>query len=145
MEKLSPITCYYYTQLMGKTRIPTHMDDEDPFLPIFAELKLSLRQALTIALALFIWAIISKFTTYIIPLSIIFALLIWSWILIAGLVLTFVKKDGRPYEEYLSHKLAFMLSSKTFIQKDPHAKYGNVEDATWEEIDDDDDEPPIFG
>jgi hypothetical protein len=123
-----------------KTRIPTSLDEEDPFLSLSA-LKLSLRQLLTILLSCLLWVICLKITTFIIPLSGVFGGLIWSWILILGVFLTFWKKDGRPYEEFLSHKIVFMISSKTFIQKDPNAKYGSVEDADWEDLDDG---PPQF-
>jgi len=123
-----------------KTRIPTSLDEEDPFLSL-SMLKLSLRQMLTILLSGMVWIILVKLTTFIVPISNIFGALIWSWVLIGGLFLAFWKKDGRPYEEYLSHKIVFMISSKTFIQKDPNAKYGSVEDADWEDLDD---EPPRF-
>jgi hypothetical protein len=125
-----------------KTRIPTDVDTEDPFLPL-GVIQLSLRQLLTIMLAATIWMLCLQVTLFILPVSSVFAGVIWSWIIFAGFFLALVKKDGRPYEEYLSHRVVFLLSNKTFIQKDPNAKYGSVEDANWDELDDED-VPPSF-
>jgi hypothetical protein len=119
-----------------KTRIPTSLDEEDPFLKI-AEISLSLRQLLTIILTAAVWMVLIQLTILIVPVTEIFAGIIWSWLLLGGLFLALVKKDGRPYEEYLSHRVVYHISNKTFIQKDPNAKYGSVEDADWEELDED--------
>ena len=128
----------------GKTRIPANLNEEDPFLSL-AELKLSLRQLLTIILSGMVWMLVTQGTTWILPVNSIFAGLIWSWILIGGLFLAIWKKDGRPYEEHLSNKIVFFISDRHFIQKDPKAKDGSIEDADWEEVDDDDDlMPPRF-
>ena len=102
-----------------------------------AEIKLSLRQLLTILLALFLWLLLMQMTTWIFPVTTLFAAIIWSWVILGGFFLALVRKDGRPYEEYLSHRIVFLISAKTFIQRDPKAKYGSVEDADWEELDDD--------
>jgi len=127
----------------GKTRIPAELDTEDPFLS-WAEIKLSLRQGLTIILSGAAWMALIQLTIFIIPLSSTFAGVIWSWVLLGGLFLALWKKDGRPYEEYLSNRVVYLLSTKTFIQRDPKAKYGSVEDADWDEIDEDDYAPPSF-
>jgi hypothetical protein len=50
--------------------------------------------------------------------------------------MTFIKKDGRPYEEYLTQKILFLISERHFILRDPRAEYGQIEDADWEEISD---------
>jgi PrgI family protein len=107
-----------------RVKVPTSLNEEDPFLSM-AEIKLSLRQLLTILLTGLAWMLLTQLTQFLLPVNAIFAAIIWSWTIFAGLFLTFWKKDGRPYEEYLS---------KYYDQQDPLAKYGNVEDADWSEI-----------
>lgn len=124
------------SELDNKTRIPANLDEEDPFLSL-AEIKLSLRQLLTVLFSGMFWLLLTQGTTWILPVNVVFAGLIWSWVIFGGLFLTIWKKDGRPYEEYLSNKIVYRISDKYFIQKDPKAKYGSVEDADWEEVDDD--------
>lgn len=124
-----------------KTRIPAELDTEDPFLSV-AELKLSLRQGLTILMTLFLWFMIMQLTVFLLPVSTIFAGVIWSWIVISGLFLALVKKDGRPYEEHLSNRIVYLLSSKTFVQRDPKVSNSSVEEAIWREIDEEEDLAP---
>jgi hypothetical protein len=128
-----------------KTRIPTDIDSEDPFFA-WSEIKLSLRQILTVLLTFTVWFMLTRITLFVLPFSFTFAALLWSWIIIGGLFLALVKKNGLPYEEHLAHRVVYLLSNKLYIQKDPNAKYGSVEDANWEELDEDDEvyEPPSF-
>lgn len=116
--------------------MPAELDTEDPFLS-WAEIKLSLRQGLTILLSGGAWLALLRITVWILPVSEIFAGLIWSWVFMGGLFLALWPKDGRPYEEYLSDRIVFLISPKTFIQRDPKVnKRGSVEDADWDEVDD---------
>jgi hypothetical protein len=119
----------------SRTRLPTALDEEDPFLSL-AEIKLSLRQMLTIMLGGFSWWIAEMLTSTILPISGLFSGLLWSWLVVAGIYMAIRKKDGRPYEEYLSKKIVFLISDRHFILKDPKASHGLIEDADWEEIED---------
>lgn len=123
-------------QLETRTKLPTDLDQEDPFI-IIAEFRMSLRQTLTLVIGGFVWFALLRITTYIVPISGLFAGLLWSWILLASIFLTFVKKDGEPYEEYLSQKMEFWLSERRFINIDSE-HHQDIEDADWEAVDDDD-------
>lgn len=118
-----------------RTRLPTSLDDEDPFLSI-SEIKLSLRQMLTIVLGFLIWWLLQSATVAILPISPFFGYLLWSWILLGALFMAIIKKDGRPYEEYLSKKIVFLLSDRYFILKDPKSKSGSIDDANWDDLED---------
>jgi hypothetical protein len=119
----------------NRTKLPTALDEEDPFLSL-AEVKLSLRQILTILFSCMIWYGMMELTQFILPLSAVFAAIVWAWMPLGGIFMTFKQKDGRPYEEYLSKKIVFLISERYFILKDPHSKEfeGGVEDADWKEI-----------
>lgn len=116
-----------------RTKLPTDLDAEQPFLSL-AEVKLSLRQMLTIVGAFALWLTFFKVTTWILPVSGILAGLLWSWIIIAGFFFALVPKDGVPYEEYLGRKVAFLMSERHYILKDPEHDGRTIEDADWEEL-----------
>lgn len=122
-------------QLESRTKLPTELDQEDPLI-IIAEFRMSLRQVLTLAMGLALFMIAWNVTGMIIPFASIFGALVWSWIPLGAIFLTFVKKDGEPYEEYLSQKLEFWLSDRNFINIDTRNE-GDIADADWEEIEDD--------
>jgi len=54
--------------------------------------------------------------------------------LLSGIFLTFIKKDGRPYEEYLSQWIQFRMSDRHYILRDSKRDLGSIEDANWDEI-----------
>lgn len=120
-----------------KTRLPANLDEEDPFLSI-AEIKLSLRQMLTIMFSLMIWYAVGQATIMVLPISFFLASILWSWIIFAGLFFALFKKDGRPYEEYLSQKMVFLVSERYFILKDSRAHHDSrgIDDVDWDEVDD---------
>ncbi len=124
-------------QFSQYTRLPTEHEKEDPFLPLGA-IALSLRQTLTILIGAGLWFFAWKFTTAIIPISGLFSGLLWSWLLIGGLVLALVPRDGVTFEEYLTRRLVFMLSERRwiFIEKRDRRNLPDVDEADWEEDDD---------
>jgi hypothetical protein len=113
-------------EFSSRTKLPTEVDGEDPMLMV-GEFRLSLRQMLTIAIAFGAWFAILNMTTTIIPISTIFAGLLWSWVLLFGIFLALKKKDGRPYEEYLSEKIQFLISDREYILKDSRAGKSDVD------------------
>lgn len=118
-----------------RTRIPMHVESEDPFLSV-AELKVSLRQMLTLFMSLIPWWIAAKITVAFLPVGFMFAGILWSWVILGGVLLAFKKKDGVPYEQYLSERIVFAISTRHFIARDPSAsKRDRIEDADWEELD----------
>jgi hypothetical protein len=120
-----------------RTKLPTNLDDEDPFLSI-AEIKLSLRQMLTILLGVLLWYFAIKVTQTLLPISSIFAGILWFWLIVAALFLALYKKDGRPYEEYLTHRLMFLISDRHFILKDKRRKEdeASIDTIDWDDLDD---------
>lgn len=128
-------------QLESRTKLPTELDQEDPLI-IIAEFRMSLRQTLTLAMGLVVFFICWNVTGMLIPFAGIFGALIWSWIPLGTLVLTFFKKDGEPYEEYLSQKLEFFLSDRNFINIDTR-NHDDIAEADWEEVEDDFLDPSI--
>jgi hypothetical protein len=113
-------------EFSSRTKLPTEVDGEDPMLMI-GEFRLSLRQMLTIAFAFAAWFAILNITITIFPISTVFSGLLWSWILLIGVFLALKKKDGRPYEEYLSEKLQFLISDREYILKDSRAGDSEVD------------------
>lgn len=118
-----------------RTKLPTELDVEQPFLAM-AEVKLSLRQMLTMVSAMAVWFLCLKITAWILPISGLFAGLIWSWLIIAGVFFALVQKDGVPYEEYLARKVVFLISDRHYILKGSDTDGPGIEDADWEEAED---------
>lgn len=123
--------------MQQRTRLPANLDEEDPFLSL-AEIKLSLRQMLTIMFSLMVWGGLCQMTITILPLSFFLAGLLWSWVILVGVFFALFKKDGRPYEEYLSQKVVFLVSERYFILKDSraHKDSRGIDDVDWDEVDD---------
>ena len=119
-----------------RTRLPASLDEEDPFLSI-AEIKLSLRQMLTLMISMMVWVFVSKITIMFIPIGFV-AYILWFWIIITGVFFALYKKDGRPYEEYLSQKMVFLVSERYFILKDSRASKDKrgVDEIDWDEVGD---------
>lgn len=120
-----------------RTKLPTELDEEQPFLSI-AEVKLSLRQMLTLVIGFASWMTAAAVTGSILSISPVFAGLIWSWIVIVAIFFTFAKKDGLTYEEYLAQRLVFLISDRKFVLKDDKddAPPINVDEADWQAIED---------
>lgn len=116
-----------------RTKMPTHVEDETPFI-VWQELKLSLRQVLTLFLGLVIWYMAVKVTTTILPfLSGIFAYLMWSWIVIGAFALAFLKRHGMPMEQYLASKIAHSVSPQYYVPMDEAAEHGSIDETFWED------------
>lgn len=109
-----------------RTRLPTEVNGEDPMLMI-GEMKFSLRQMLTVAFAGAIWFLAMQAFTWIFPINKLFAGLLFSWILLGGLFLALAKKDGHPYEEYLSDKIQFLVGGREYVLKDSKADDSDVD------------------
>jgi hypothetical protein len=124
-----------------RTRLPTETDVEQPFFSI-AELKLSLRQILTIALALMVWFMMLRLTVFLgglfaFTISPFLAGVLWSWIVVLGIFFAMYKKNGMPYEEYLAQRIVFLISDRHFIFKDDEIE--ETQDASeidWDDFDD---------
>lgn len=118
-------------------------EDETPIF-VMGMISVSLRQSLTIVISGSLWFLAMKLTTAVVPINLIFALAIYAWIPCLGLFLSFKQKDGRPYEEHLTKVIMYFVGDRYYILIDPKANLGNIEDAQWEDIDDDDDVFPTF-
>lgn len=103
------------------TRLPTEMDDEDPFVQV-GETTFSLRQLLTLMIAFGLWIACAKLFGMVLPISPAFIFVFFLWIPISGLLLAFVSKDGVSLEEYLNRRLVFMFSQRHFILIDAEDK-----------------------
>ena len=126
-----------------QTRLPTHLDKEDPFLQI-AEIALSLRQVMTILFAALLWGMLCMVTKMVFGIFVELPTpLLWlafSWVLFGGFFLALKSKDINGngvkiiYEEYLTKRLLFQMSPKKYVVKDTVT--GNIEDADWKALDD---------
>ena len=108
-------------------------EGEDTFIPLW-EFNISMRQSLTVMLGLIAYGFLYKFTTFVLPVSPGFALVIWSWVVIATLALAFLPKDGAPLEEYISSNLQFMMSDRKFILMDNKKDFFDIEATDWDEV-----------
>jgi hypothetical protein len=118
-----------------RTKLPTELDEEQPFLSI-AEVKLSLRQMLTMVSGAALWFTALSITANIFSISQIFAGLVWSWILLGAFFFALAKKDGLPYEEYLAQRIVFLISDRQFVLKDEEPNNIAVDEADWDAIED---------
>lgn len=121
--------------LEARTRLPTEVETDSPFI-VWGSFNMGLRQVLTIVISCFLWFVLLRVTTYIIPINGLFAGLLWSWMIIVGLLMTFIKKDDEPYEEYITGKIQFLLAERKFGIIDDTEDQEEIEDADWSDIDD---------
>jgi len=116
-----------------RTPIPVIADGEDTFIPLW-EYNISLRQTLTALGGIASYAFLIKLTSLILPISTVFAMILWSWVIIASLALAFIPKDGAPLEEYLSAKMQFLLSERKFILMDSKEDFFDIDATDWDEV-----------
>jgi hypothetical protein len=117
------------------TALPTYVDEADPFL-IIGELKLGLRELLSIITAFVGWFMMAKIMTTILPFfSFGLAAFCWSPFLIAGLALAVGRWQKMSLEKYVSLKLRFMIQPRVYALNDRNAKFAPVEDAVFEDLD----------
>jgi len=125
------------------TRLPIEIPSEDPFFQ-WERFQFGLRQVLTIMFGFFVWYLVWKGVTGILPLSSLLAGILLSPIAIGGIVLALVQRDGVPLEEYLTRRLEFMVSNHHYILREDSGKTAEAleewEDAKVIGIDDDDDD-----
>jgi hypothetical protein len=127
------------------TRLPTYVDKPDPFLSI-GEIKMSLKQMLTLVFGMITWFAACSVTAWIIGFAVAVPTpLMWvmfSWIIAGTFVLVWRRKDLNGngirigYEEYLTKKLMFSASPSHYIVKDTKTSAGTIEDADWSSADD---------
>lgn len=118
-----------------RTKLPTELDEEQPFLSI-SELKLSLRQMLTVVAGAMLWFMMLSITASIFSIDEIFSGIVWSWVLFGGIFFALAKKDGLPYEEYLAQRIVFLISDRHFVLRDEEPTDVSVEEADWDAIED---------
>lgn len=118
-----------------RTKLPQEMDEEQPFLSV-SEIKLSLRQMLTLVTGATIWFAALSLTGSIFGLSSVFSGIIWSWILILTVFFAIAKKEGIPYEEYLAQRIVFLISDRKFILRDEDRVKTETDEADWDRIED---------
>lgn len=123
------------------TRLPIEMPTEDPFFQ-WEQFQFGLRQVLTIALGFFVWYMVWKGITGLLPISSLLAGILLSPIAIGGLALALIQRDGVPLEEYLTRRLEFMISSHHYILREEKSEdeLGEWGDAKIVDEDDDDDD-----
>jgi hypothetical protein len=117
-----------------KTRLPADIDEEDPFL-VLAELKLSLRQMLMIMFSLVGWFLLMTLTADVLPIPKLLAGVMWSWVLIGGIVFALLKKNGRPLEFHFTDWVVFQISDHHWAAIEDRKLHGSIEEADWEEDD----------
>jgi hypothetical protein len=102
-----------------RTNLPVHVDTEDPMI-VFYELSLSMRQMLLLLATAFAWLMPSMLTAQILPfLPLPLSLIVYSWLLIGGLWLTFWRKQGLPVELYVSDMVLFKIAEqKLYLPED---------------------------
>lgn len=116
-----------------RTKLPQELDEEQPFLSI-SELKLSLRQMLTLVTGATIWFTLLSLTSSLFGLSSVFSGIVWSWVLILTIFFAIAKKDGLPYEEYVAQRIIFLISDRQFILRDEKTINQEVDETDWNRI-----------
>lgn len=122
-------------EVSPRTKLPQEMDEEQPFLSI-SEVKLSLRQMLTLVTGGTIWFAALSITGSLFGLSSVFAGIIWSWIIGLTIFFAIAKKDGMPYEEYLAQRIVFLISDRKFILRDDERVKTEIDETDWDRIED---------
>lgn len=121
--------------LSPRTKLPQEMDEEQPFLSI-SEIKLSLRQMLTLVAGATVWFTLLSLTGSLFGLSTVFAGLVWSWVLILTVFFAVAKKDGMPYEEYIAQRIVFLISDRHFVLRDEKNVSQEIDETDWDRIED---------
>lgn len=117
------------------TALPTYVDEPDPFL-IIGELKLGLRELLSVITAIVGWMMLAEMTQTILPFfSFGLAAFCWSPFLFGGLALAVGRWGKMPLEKFVSLKLRYMISPRTYALNDRNAKFAPIEDAIFEDLD----------
>jgi hypothetical protein len=119
----------YYGQ---RTKMPTYVESEPPFI-VWQELKISLRQVLTLFFGLVIWYIFAKVTVGILPFSTVFGFLIWGWVPLGAGLLAFGKKKGMPLEQYIADSIMHRVSPQLYVPMDDAYQHGSVDETLWED------------
>lgn len=102
---------------MEPTRIPASLNEESVFISA-SEIKLSPRQLVILLLAGGGWFVVSAFFSSLLHINQFFMMFFFSWILIGGLAMAFMKVDGKKLDEWLGEKWSFEFSPKTYVLKD---------------------------
>jgi len=121
-----------------ETRTPVTVvsDKEATFIPLW-EWSLSLRQVITVLFGLLFSFLLIRMISILIPVPTIFALILTSPIIIFALILAFIPKNGEPMEVWLTTKIEFWLSDRSYVLMEEGDQADlDFEDADWGEIDD---------
>lgn len=98
---------------MSSVRIPPGLNEEDPLLMVGGVIRASMRQLLTLAVAIGLWIFISSGIEYVVPWTIA-AYIIGSPILAAGALFAFKKVDGQTMEAWAADRLLFLIESRRY-------------------------------
>lgn len=117
------------------TRLPSGLNEEDPFL-IISDFSLSLRKMLTLTFGALIWWLAASALGLV--LGGLLSWLLTAWLMVLAGVLTFVSRGGRPLEEWLVDKILFQIQPTRYTLRDPNAESGSgarVIDASFDDED----------
>jgi hypothetical protein len=122
------------------TPMPAYVAQEDPLF-VWQGFHASLRQMTTVLVGGLSWWMISQLTSWILPISMLFCMVLWIWLLIAALLLAFGKKQGMSLERYLGYWLTYKLMPQSYVPKGTQLdEQMQAEDASFRFIDDEDDD-----
>lgn len=110
------------------TRLPSGLNDEGHIFTT-AVLSLTLRQLAALLGGVFMWYLSAELIGGFMPT--VFAWLLASPVLIAGIACAFVKRRGRPIDDYLADKLRSKMEPSRYALINTDAE--TVRDATWED------------
>lgn len=108
------------------TRLPSGLNDEGHIFTT-AVMSLTLRQLAALLGGAFMWYLTAEIANNFIPN--LFAWLLSVPVLAAGVACAFVKRRGRPIDDYLADKLRFKMEPTRYALVDTDAE--QVRDASW--------------
>lgn len=113
------------------TRIPSALNEEDPFF-LSSVFRLSLRQVITLLAGFGLWWLLGTQVGSIVG-SQLLGLLIFGWMPILALALTFIKRRGRPLEQWVADRVAFAITTRHYALVERRDGREQAEDAYWED------------
>lgn len=127
-------------EFRAATPMPAYVAQEDPLF-VWQGFHASLRQMTTVLVGGLSWWMLSSITGWILPISTLFCMVLWIWVLIGSILLAFGKKQGMPLERYLGYWLTYKLMPQSYVPRGTQLDDQlQAEDASFRFIDDEDED-----
>ncbi|WP_217924672.1 PrgI family protein [Miltoncostaea oceani] len=112
------------------TRLPSGLNDEGYFLTT-SMISLTLRQLMALLGGGMLFYLGAEILNNFLPGPIAWVLALP--ILLTGVAFAFIKRKGRPIDDWLGDKLRFLIEPTVYTMRDPNAEEPESDEAEWTE------------